>query len=565
MNNLKTPYMNNKTPFLEYPRPLLKRDSYLNLNGKWDFKVFLKQEKIFSGEIIVPMPPESLASMVNKRFNKKARLVYTKVFNLKKEFLNDITLLNFGAVDNICSVYINDQLVGEHIGGYLPFSFDISKFIKIGKNKIKVEVTDTTDINMCYGKQRIKRGGMWYTPISGIWQTVFIESVPKNYIKNIKITPSLKDVTISLDGGEKKSRVIIYKGEKIIEKNFISKTKIAIKDPKLWTPESPEIYTLKIISGKDEVTSYFALRTIKIKSKPKPTLLLNNKPYFFNGLLDQGYFSDGIYTPFTEQGYKDDILKMKSLGFNMLRKHIKIEPQLFYYYCDIYGMAVFQDFVNCGKYNFFVDTALPTIGFKKGIRHFAKKQRKEHFYNTATKTTNILYNHPSVVQYTIFNEGWGQFKDKNIYDYFKNIDPTRVYDTASGWFYEEKSDFKSEHVYFKPIKLKEDGKKVLYLSEFGGYSYKIKEHSFNLKRTYGYKNFYSKEEFEKGLVSLYENEVLKGVSKGLSACVLTQVSDVEDETNGLLTYDRKVLKIRKDLLKPVFLKIEEEFNRVFKK
>ena len=565
MNNLKTPYMNNKTPFLEYPRPLLKRDSYLNLNGKWDFKVFLKQEKIFSGEIIVPMPPESLASMVNKRFNKKARLVYTKVFNLKKEFLNDITLLNFGAVDNICSVYINDQLVGEHIGGYLPFSFDISKFIKIGKNKIKVEVTDTTDINMCYGKQRIKRGGMWYTPISGIWQTVFIESVPKNYIKNIKITPSLKDVTISLDGGEKKSRVIIYKGEKIIEKNFISKTKIAIKDPKLWTPESPEIYTLKIISGKDEVTSYFALRTIKIKSKPKPTLLLNNKPYFFNGLLDQGYFSDGIYTPFTEQGYKDDILKMKSLGFNMLRKHIKIEPQLFYYYCDIYGMAVFQDFVNCGKYNFFVDTALPTVGFKKGIRHFAKKQRKEHFYNTATKTTNILYNHPSVVQYTIFNEGWGQFKDKNIYDYFKNIDPTRVYDTASGWFYEEKSDFKSEHVYFKPIKLKEDGKKVLYLSEFGGYSYKIKEHSFNLKRTYGYKNFYSKEEFEKGLVSLYENEVLKGVSKGLSACVLTQVSDVEDETNGLLTYDRKVLKIRKDLLKPVFLKIEEEFNRVFKK
>ena len=565
MNNLKTPYMNNKTPFLEYPRPLLKRDSYLNLNGKWDFKVFLKQEKIFSGEIIVPMPPESLASMVNKRFNKKARLVYTKVFNLKKEFLNDITLLNFGAVDNICSVYINDQLVGEHIGGYLPFSFDISKFIKIGKNKIKVEVTDTTDINMCYGKQRIKRGGMWYTPISGIWQTVFIESVPKNYIKNIKITPSLKDVTISLDGGEKKSRVIIYKGEKIIEKNFISKTKIAIKDPKLWTPESPEIYTLKIISGKDEVTSYFALRTIKIKSKPKPTLLLNNKPYFFNGLLDQGYFSDGIYTPLTEQGYKDDILKMKSLGFNMLRKHIKIEPQLFYYYCDIYGMAVFQDFVNCGKYNFFVDTALPTVGFKKGIRHFAKKQRKEHFYNTATKTTNILYNHPSVVQYTIFNEGWGQFKDKNIYDYFKNIDPTRVYDTASGWFYEEKSDFKSEHVYFKPIKLKEDGKKVLYLSEFGGYSYKIKEHSFNLKRTYGYKNFYSKEEFEKGLVSLYENEVLKGVSKGLSACVLTQVSDVEDETNGLLTYDRKVLKIRKDLLKPVFLKIEEEFNRVFKK
>ena len=557
-NNLKTPYENGGIPFNIYPRPSLKRDSFLNLNGKWDFKVYLKENKIYNGKILVPMPPESHASGVNKRFNKNAVLVYETTFKITEDFLNDNIILHFGAVDNICEVYVNNKRVGEHIGGYLPFEFNITNLVKLGKNKIRVIVTDTTDIKMCYGKQKIKRGGMWYTPTSGIWQTVWLESVPKNHIESLKITTNLKSATIKVAGGEKEKTLVLEDGT---EYNFKGESiKIKINEPKLWTPETPNIYNFKLISGKDEVSSYFALRTIELKKGEKACTMLNNKPYFFNGLLDQGYYSDGIYTPFSEQGYIDDILKMKSLGFNMLRKHIKIEPEIFYYYCDIYGMAVFQDFVNNGKYSFFIDTALPTVAFKKGIRHLASKKQKEHFYSTAEKMVEMLYNHPSVVEYTIFNEGWGQFKDKNIYDRFKELDATRLYDTASGWFYEKKSDFSSHHVYFKPIKIKGEKDKALYLSEFGGYSYKLLDHSFNLDKTYGYKNFYSKEDFEKGLLNLYENEVLPAVSEGLCATVLTQVSDVEDETNGLLTYDRQVLKIEKDLLKPVF----EEMNQAFK-
>ncbi len=559
-NNLVTPYENNNIPLNVYPRPTLKRDSFLNLNGKWDFKVFLKNEKIYNGSIIVPMPPESHASKVNKRFDKKAILVYEKVIKLEENFLKDNLILHFGAVDNICEVYINERRVGEHVGGYLPFEFDITNLIKLGKNKIKVIVTDTTDTERCYGKQKQKRGGMWYTPISGIWQTVWLEAVPKNYIKTIKITADLKTATIETEGGEKEKNLVITSENERYEYNYKGdKIKVKLDNPKLWTPETPNLYNLKITSGKDEICSYFAFRTVGLYKGEKACTLLNNKPYFFNGLLDQGYYSDGIYTPYTEQGFIDDILKMKELGFNMLRKHIKIEPEIFYYYCDKYGMAVFQDFVNNGKYSFLIDTALPTVALKKGIRHFASKKRKEDFYNTAEGAVELLYNHPSVVEYTIFNEGWGQFKDKNIYDYFKEKDPTRLYDTASGWFYEEKSDFESAHVYFKPVKLKPKKDKALFLSEFGGYSYKLPEHSFNLEKTYGYKNFYTKKEFEEGLIKLYRNEVLEAVKIGLSATVLTQVSDVEDETNGLLTYDRQVLKIDKDLLKEVFAEINNEF------
>jgi hypothetical protein len=292
-------------------------------------------------------------------------------------------------------------------------------------------------------------------------------------------------------------------------------------------------------------------------------ICLNGKPYFFHGLLDQGYFSDGIYTPASPTGYKHDILTMKSLGFNMLRKHIKIEPSIFYYYCDKYGMAVFQDMVNSGKYSYLIDTVLPTAGIKKGISHKATEKRRAQFESDAGETVSLLYNHPSVCYYTIFNEGWGQYDADNVYKKLKPLDPSRIWDSTSVWFNEALSDVKSEHVYFRRLDLKPDPSRPLVLSEFGGYSCKIPEHSFNLDKTYGYKFLKTPAELQAALENLYLNEVVPMIDRGLSAAVLTQVSDVEDETNGLMTYDRKILKVDTEKMLSVSQKVYRAFYSKF--
>ncbi|MBQ2266203.1 MAG: glycoside hydrolase family 2, partial [Clostridia bacterium] len=450
----------------------------------------------------------------------------------------------------------NDNFIGENLGGYIPFSFDVTEFVKTSENTLRVEVIDTLDTNLAYGKQTKKRGGMWYTETSGIWQTVWLEEVPKNYIKSIKVTPDLLGFDITVFGGE---------SEKTIEINgkkhcFTGESaRIEIENPINWTPENPHLYDFTLTSGKDEIKSYTALRTVSVEGNK---ILLNGKRYFFHGLLDQGYFSDGIYTPATPEALENDILKMKECGFNMLRKHIKIEHEVFYYYCDKLGMAVFQDLVNCGKYSFLIDTALPTIGLKKGVTHKATPKRREQFIKNSEDTLNLLYNHPCVVYYTLFNEGWGQFDAKNLYKMMKGIDPTRVWDATSGWFQTGISDVLSEHIYFKPLKFKTDGRPLV-LSEFGGYSSKIKDHSFNKTKTYGYKFFSDNEEFKKALLKLYYDEVIPAIKKhSLCATVLTQVSDVEDETNGLLTYDRQILKVEPNEMQKMANAVYEAYNNI---
>ncbi len=555
--SLRTPFEDELSetgiPFAEYPRPQLKRESYCCLNGTWDFAIQNGGEVTYKGKIVVPFAPESRLSGVERTIEKDDLLIYEKDIYLQPDFIADRVLLHFGAVDQVATVYVNGQKAGSHTGGYLPFCLDVTAHIHDGENHLRVEVRDPLDRNLPYGKQTDKRGGMWYTKVSGIWQTVWLESVPDGYIETITITPNLTGVDLVVTGGVSE-KTVLFEGK---EYHFTGDSfRLNVNHPILWTPERPHLYTMEILSGRDRVSTYFGLRTVSTDGKH---LLLNGKPYFFHGLLDQGYYSDGIFLPASPTGFQFDIEKMKACGFNMLRKHIKLEPDLFYYYCDKYGMIVFQDMINNGKYRFLMDTALPTAGLRRGMEHAATLEQRMAFEETSAGILRTLYNHPSVVYYTIFNEGWGQFDTAYWYQTLKALDPTRVYDTTSGWFKTRESDVESDHVYFKKIKLKPVKGKPMVLSEFGGFSCKIPDHAFNLDDTYGYRFFTDREQFENALIALYENEVMPMIDKGLCAAVLTQVSDVEDETNGLLTYDRQVLKVDPEKMKAVSVSLQKRF------
>lgn len=532
-----------------YPRPQLVRSEWESLNGKWTFNG--------DGEIEVPFCPESELSGVAGQDWKGWPLTYERTLRVPAEWKNRHILLHFGAVDQKAEVYIDDALVGKHEGGYLSFTFDITDFISTDEHRLKVLVTDELDHKYPWGKQKNKRGGMWYTPVSGIWQSVWMEPVNYEYIESLKIDCGMDWVDIRAYGIE--NGTIELLGDKYeLTKDEAASEKCAsihidIHHPKLWSPENPYLYefTIKCFAknGKtvlDQVQSYFALRELGIAEfNGYSRLCLNGKPYFFNGLLDQGYWPDGIYTPEGPEAYEFDIAAMKALGFNTLRKHIKIEPEQFYYDCDRLGMVVFQDMVNNGGYSFFRDTALPTIGIKKlsDINAHQDEETRRIFIESMEGTVKHLYNHPSICYWTIFNEGWGQFCADDAYDRLKELDSTRFVDSTSGWFHQSKSDVDSHHVYFKPVKLNA-GSKPLVLSEFGGYSCKLMDHCFNLNKTYGYRKCVDEAALLGDMAALYTNEIYPLVDKGLCAAIYTQVSDVEDETNGLLTYDRKVCKFK---------------------
>ena len=549
-----------------YPRPQMRREAYASLCGKWNLSVKYSSERIEAlGEIEVPFAPESALSGIKRTLKADERYVYDKRFTLPEGFDKKSVLLHFGAVDQIAYVYLNNSFVGEHEGGYLPFEFDVTPYLCKGENILTVEVEDTLDVELAYGKQTYKRGGMWYTATSGIWQAVWLEAVPKNYISSLRFVPDLTGVTLEVKGGEIEKKVKVNTPDGDIALDFNGESvRIDIPSPILWTPETPFLYSVEISSGEDRVESYFALRTVTVEKRGEYSFIcLNKKPYFFHGLLDQGYYSDGIYTPASPEGYRYDILKMKELGFNMLRKHIKIEPDIFYYYCDKYGMVVFQDMVNSGKYSFLIDTALPTVAMRSGISHRASARRKEHFERSCRETVALLYNHPSVCYYTIFNEGWGQYDADRIYGEMKSLDSSRIWDATSGWFKSKQSDVVSEHIYFKPIKLKAHPDRPLVLSEFGGYSMRVEGHSFNLDKEYGYKTVANSEALTEELGALYIGQVLPEIEKNrLCAAVLTQVSDVEDEINGLVTYDRQVIKVDKERMNEIAAKLFDAFDRV---
>ncbi len=542
LQELHTPFEDDERAWEKhYPRPTMRRESWQTLCGEWELSVIGEQGKEYLGKIRVPFPPESRLSGIERELGKCDVWQYAREFDLQKK-PNGRVLLHFGAVDQGCRIMVNGQKAGIHEGGYLPFTLDITEYVQEGNNRIVVQVRDLLSHDLGWGKQRRDRGGMWYTPVSGIWQPVWLEQVPENYIENIRLTPTLDSVKIDITGGTGEYTMTVQTpdGADIVTFTGNSYT-YTPKTAVLWTPENPYLYEFSLTSGADKVESYFALRTVEIaKVGDTPRILLNGKPYFFHGLLDQGYFPDGIYLPGSPKGYENDILTAKKMGFNMLRKHIKIEPQVFYYLCDRLGMIVFQDMVNSGDYSFLIDTALPTIGFKRGITHKASKRRNQAFLRDSADTVKLLYNHPSVCYYTIFNEGWGQFEADETYAALKPLDPSRIWDTTSGWFWENKSDVQSEHIYFKKINIKPWGDRPVVLSEFGGYACRVEGHIFNPDNNYGYSTYPTPETWQAATEALYREQIMPAIKKsGLCAAVLTQISDVEDETNGIVTYDRQ--------------------------
>ena len=536
-----------ETPWEVYPRPQMRRDSYLNLNGCWDLLVNYENQ----GQIRVPFCPESSLSGFSKHYEEGSLLQYCRTFTLPEGFRKGRVLLHIGAADQRADVFLNGKPVGSHRGGYEAFTMDITDALA-EHNRLNICCfDDLEDQSFPYGKQTLNRGGMWYTPVSGIWQTVWLESVPVQYIQALNIENRGYSVTISVQPKMAGKVTVAGLGEFELVDGSVT---ITPENPNLWSPENPYLYDFSVETAEDRVESYFAIRSLEVKKVGAyPRLCLNGKPYFFHGLLDQGYWPDGIFTPAKPECYAEDILAMKRLGFNMLRKHIKVEPEEFYYQCDKLGMVVFQDMVNNGDYNFFRDTALPTIGIQRMADQslHADPQIRRGFLQGMEATVRQLKNHPSICYWTIFNEGWGQFDSDRVYEQFKKLDDTRFIDTTSGWFRRNRTDVDSRHVYFKKIKLKGDGKKPLVLSEFGGKTYRSEGHVFNPDKTYGYGGCDSLEALNEAVKKLYLEEVLPCVQKGLCAAVYTQVSDVEDEINGLLTYDRKVCKLEAETMLPI--------------
>ena len=644
---------------LDYPRPQMVREKYMLLNDGWT---------LMGKPIRMPYPPQAQNSLWQEsggsknagslkagardagipnagNFNAGSKnsaflgignvLVYEKTFTLPRDYIGSRILLHFGAVDQTAEVFLNGEYLGRHEDGYLPFTFEITDLVEAGEeNTLRVLAVDTQSEVYPRGKQSKNPGGMWYTPVSGIWQTVWIEPVPFAYISDIKLRPDVylrgvhvrvimgrteeeamldpaSDVDPGPDFEQSEERdqgwfhgrlmVRLVPGEDgrlsratdwvVFEKNhgFLNLYELfdrsGISDTvHLWSPEDPYLYYMEVRAGRDTILTYFGLRTVMVKEREDVFPVTGNSPagfflnqqrIFLHGVLDQGYFENGIFVPDSWKDYERDILRMQSLGFNTLRKHVKIEPEQFYYLCDRLGMMVIQDFVSSGGYDYTRDTVLPTLGFRKRrdrtgsperisvtrLEDPAKeKERQKIFIHHMKGVVKKLYNHPCVVCWTCFNEGWGQFESDRLYEKLKTLDTTRPVDSTSGWFAQKKSDFDSRHVYFVSRRLR-PGKRPMLLSECGGYGLEVPGHEFTRadreKKSLGYGTVTTRSDLTERILQMYEKMVLPAIPEGLCGAVYTQVSDVEEEINGLYTYDRKVCKVYRSRMKELAKRIRE--------
>lgn len=561
----------------EYPRPQLERKNWMNLNGLWEYTIQpkLQQENLpasFEGSILVPYAVESALSGVGRTVGKDSVLWYKRRINIPSMFRKQQVLIHFGAVDWLCDVYVNGAKVGTHQGGYDPFSFDITAYLKKGtQQEIVVRVWDPTDEGpQPRGKQVRKPQGIWYTSVTGIWQTVWLEAVPKTHIASLKQLPdvdkqllTVKTTVHELQPGDQ-LKVSAWDGTQQVAEQTVNgnaAVQLTVQHPKLWSPEHPFLYDLKLTllrKGKvvDEVKSYFAMRKISIAPDENGVqrMLLNHQFLFQYGPLDQGWWPDGLYTAPTDEALKFDIEQAKAMGFNMIRKHVKVEPARWYYYCDKMGMLVWQDMPSGDLGNHWE----PRPGIIGRATDKDRTAASENDYrNEWNAIIDALDHFPSIVVWTPFNEAWGQFKTVEITNWTMQKDPTRLVNSASGGNFYPVGHLLDLHNYPEPAMPRPElfgAKQAIVLGEFGGLGLPVEGHTWQQKNNWGYQSFQHADDLFKRYVS-FADRLVDLIRQGLSAAVYTQLTDVEVEVNGLMTYDRKVIKIPPARLKEVNSKL----------
>ena len=557
----------------EYPRPQMVRDAWQNLNGLWDYAIRPVGEKPaeYDGQILVPFAVESALSGVGERLGKDNELWYNRTFTVPSKWNGKRVLLHFGAVDWKADVWVNGVNVGTHTGGYTPFAFDITSALKKGDNDLQVRVWDPTDEGyQPRGKQVNRPEGIWYTPVSGIWQTVWLEAVPQQYIAGVKTTPDLDRKAFRVEAsvcgaacGDQICVELYDGGERVAEGRALNgaTVELPVAEPKLWSPETPHLYDMvvKLVrNGKtvDEVKSYTAMRKFSIGRDKNdiPRLELNDKPVFQFGPLDQGWWPDGLYTAPTDEALAFDVEKTKELGFNMIRKHVKVEPARWYYYCDKLGLIVWQDMPSGDQ-----GPHWQQHKYFSGEEKVRSAESEANFRKEWKEIIDYLYSQPCIGVWVPFNEAWGQFKSPEIAEWTKAYDPTRVVNPASGGNHYPVGDILDIHYYPEPRLTMLDTNRATVLGEFGGIGMVVKEHLWEPDRNWGYIRLNSAEEvtdqYEKYAEMLYNL-----ISRGYSAGVYTQTTDVEMEVNGLMTYDRKQMKVDMERIRAINQKLCNALN-----
>lgn len=571
--SIRTPWAGDVEPqhvLPEYPRPQLVRSRWLNLNGEWDYAirpVGAAEPATADGKILVPFPVESSLSGVRRSVTDREEIWYLRRFDIPKEWKNSNIMLNFGAVDWKADVFVNDVLVGTHTGGFTPFGFDITPYLNArGSQKLVVRVFDGTDAGyQPRGKQALNPNGIWYTPVSGIWQTVWIEPVAESHIEEIRTIPDLDrrnfSVAVSAAGARSGDRIevkMLDGGSTVASAACVpgETARLSIAEPKLWSPDSPFLYDMEVVllrNGKvlDRVGSYAAMRKIGT-ARDKGGILrmtLNGEPLFHFGLLDQGWWPDGLYTAPTDEALRFDVLKTKELGYNMIRKHVKVEPARWYYHCDREGILVWQDMPSGDMGN-----TWEMFTYNGGTDKKRTEASKENFRKEWKEIMDFCMSYPSVVVWVPFNEAWGQFDTEEIVNWTMQYDPSRLVDPASGGNHRPCGHMLDLHHYPGPAMKLFDPQRVNVLGEYGGIGMPVEDHLWWNKRNWGYVEFSTPEQ----VTEKYEEfaEKLIGLTRlGFSAAVYTQTTDVEGEINGLFTYDRKVLKVIPERIRAINRKV----------
>ncbi len=559
----------------EYPRPIMERTDWKNLNGLWDYAVLpvgTTEPSSFDGKILVPFAIESSLSGVQKSVGKDNELWYHQTFTIPSGWKGKNVLLHFGAVDWKAEVFVNDVKIGSHIGGYAPFSFDITPYLVSGKQKLVVKVWDpTTDGFQPVGKQRNDPHGIWYTPVTGIWQTVWLEPVGQKHISFVKATPNIDSKKLSVDVSTENTQkgdiveVILKDGSTIVAQAkaaVCQQVDLKVADMKLWSPETPFLYDMEVklySAGKvqDNVKSYTAMRKFSKKRDAQGVvrMQLNNEDYFHFGPLDQGWWPDGLYTAPTDEALLYDVQKTKDFGYNMIRKHVKVEPARWYTHCDRVGLLVWQDMPNGGS-----SPHWQMREYFTGTEMIPTAEREANFRNEWKEVMDFLMSNPCIAVWVPFNEAWGQFKTEEIAEWTKNHDPSRLVNPASGGNHYLTGDILDLHNYPHPELYLYDATRVTVLGEYGGIGFPVEGHLWQADKNWGYIQFKSKKEVTDEYVKLGKR-LIELAKLGFSGAVYTQTTDVEIEVNGLMTYDRKEIKLEEDRLK----KINQEICNALKK